>query len=327
MSNKPLHRRHFLATALGGAGLAITPWAQAQETGFPSRPITLLCPWPAGGSTDVTLRAFAESASRTLGQNIVIVNRPGAGGTLGAAAMPSSKADGYTLTQLPPATFRLPQMQKTAWEPLKDFTYIVGLTGYTMGLVVRAEAPWQTLADFVKDAKARPGAINYGSTGVATSPHVVIEQLALSQKLDLVHVPHKGSADLATSLLGGHIMAATDSSGWAPHVEAGRMRLLAVFGTQRAKRFPNVPTLTEAGYPIVSEARYGVVGPPGMDAAITARLHDAFKAALEDPRVLQTLDKLDQPVLYMNGAQYLDYAKREVASDKEIVKRLKLSNG
>lgn len=320
-------RRHFLASAIGGGvGLLLSPWAYSQTSGFPSHPLTLLCPWPAGGSTDMTLRAFAESASRTLGQSIVMVNRPGASGTLGAAAMPSTKADGYTLTQLPPAVFRLPQMQKTAWEPLKDFTYIIGLTGYTMGLVVRADAPWKTLADFVKDAKARPGAIAYGSTGVATSPHVVIEQLAMSQKLDMVHVPHKGSTDLATSLLGGHISAATDSSGWAPHVEAGRMRLLAVYGTTRAKRFPNVPTLTEAGYPIVSEARYGIVGPPGMDAAITAKLHDAFKATLEDPRVLQMLEKLDQPVLYMNGGQYLEYAKREVASDKEIVKQLKLSS-
>lgn len=319
------HRRHFLAQALGAAGALAAPAAWAQSAPYPSRAITLLCPWPAGGSTDVTLRAFAESASHRLGQSIVIVNRPGAGGTLGATAMPSTKPDGYTITQLPPATFRLPQMQKTAWDPLADFSYIVGLTGYTMGLVVRADAPWKSIQEFVEDARARPGKINYGSTGLATSPHMVVEELALGQKLDLVHVPHKGSAELATSLLGGHIMAASDSSGWAPHVEAGRMRLLAVYGSRRAKRFPQVPTLSEVGYGVVSEARYGIVGPRGMDAAVAARLHDAFKATLEDPKVLQVLDRLDQPALYMTGAQYLDYARSEVARDRELAKRLNLT--
>lgn len=320
-----LQRRQFLNQALAMTTVVIAPHAMAQGGGFPNRSITLLCPWPAGGSTDVTLRAFAESASRHLGQSIVIVNRPGAGGTLGASAMPSTKADGYTITQLPPATFRLPQMQKTNWDPLGDFSYVVGLTGYTMGLVVREDAPWKTIQEFVEDARQRPGKLTYGSTGVATSPHMVVAELALKQKLDLVHVPHKGSADMATSLLGGHIMAASDSSGWAPHVEAGRMRLLAVYGTRRAKRFPNAPTLTEAGYGIVSEARYGIVAPKGLDPALAARLHDAFKATLEDPQVLKTLERLDQPVLYMTGAQYLEYARAEVARDREIVKRLNLS--
>ncbi len=311
--------------ALTGFGtVSLLPSANVWGQSFPNRPITLLCPWPAGGSTDITLRAFAESASRTLGQSIVIVNRPGASGTLGASAMKTVPADGYTLTQLPPATFRLPQMQKTAWDPLTDFTYIVGLTGYTMGLVVRADAPWKSLRDFIEDAKSHPGKLNYGSTGVATSPHVVVEELVMAQNVDLTHIPHKGSAELANALLGGHIMAATDSSGWAPHVEAGRMRLLAVYGTQRVKRFADVPTLTELGYPVTSEARYGVVGPAGMDSTVINRLHDAFKATLEDSKVLQTLARLDQPVLYMNSLQYLDYARREVARDKEIVKRLKL---
>jgi len=318
-------RRRFLAQTLGAATALAAPAVWAQAARYPSRAITLLCPWPAGGSTDLTLRAFAESASRQLGQSVVIVNRPGASGTLGATAMPSAKPDGYTITQLPPAAFRLPQMQKPAWDPLADFTYVVGLTGYTMGLVVRADASWKTIQEFVEDARARPGKINYGSTGLATSPHMVVEELALGQKLDLQHVPHKGSAELATSLLGGHIMAASDSSGWAPHVEAGRMRLLAVYGTRRAKRFPQVPTLTEAGYPIVSEARYGIVGPQGMDATVAARLHDAFKATLDDSKVLQVLDKLDQPALYKTGAQSLEYARREGARDRELAKRLNLT--
>lgn len=320
-----LQRRQFLNQALAMTSVVAMPTAFAQGGGFPNRAITLLCPWPAGGSTDVTLRAFAESASRHLGQPIVIVNRPGAGGTLGASSMPSTKADGYTITQLPPAAFRLPQMSKTVWDPLNDFTYVVGLTGYTMGLVVRADAPWKSIKDFVEDVRKRPGQISYGSTGIATSPHMVVAELALKQKLDLVHIPHKGSADLANSLLGGHIMAASDSSGWAPHVESGRMRLLSVYGTKRAKSFPDVPTLLESGYGIASEARYGIVTPKGLDADTSKRLHDAFKATLEDPKVLSVLERLQQPVLYMSGAEYMEYAKNEVARDREIVKRLNLS--
>lgn len=322
-----LQRRRFLDHTLAASAALLAPTAFAQGGRYPERAITLLCPWPAGGSTDVTLRAFADSASRHLGQSIVIVNRPGAGGTLGATAMPTTRPDGYTVTQLPPATFRLPQMQKTAWDPLNDFSFIVGLTGYTMGLVVRQDAPWKSIQEFVEDARKRPGEISYGSTGLATSPHMVVAELALKQKIDLLHIPHKGSADLANSLMGGHIMAASDSSGWAPHVASGRMRLLAVYGTQRAKRFADAPTLLESGYGIVSEARYGIVGPKGLDAQVSQRLHDAFKATLDDPKVLQVLEKLEQPVLYMTGAQYESYAREEVARDREIVKRLNLTLG
>lgn len=206
--------------------------ALAQQ--FPVKPITLICPWPAGGASDLVMRAFAESVGKQLGQTVVVENRPGASGTLGAGALVNARPDGYTLTQLPISVFRLPLMQKTPFDPLKDITYIINVTGYTFGLVVRADAPWKDLNEFVAYAKANPEKITYGTPGTGTTPHLAVEQFSLAAGIKLTHVPFKGFAEGAQSLLGGHIMAHSDSTGWAPHVDAGKMRLLATYGDRKS---------------------------------------------------------------------------------------------
>ncbi|MFM2067478.1 MAG: hypothetical protein RLZZ584_2387, partial [Pseudomonadota bacterium] len=167
-------RRHFLqhTGALAG-GLALPGLVTAQT--FPARPIRYICPWPAGGSTDAVIRAIAESAARTLGQQIIVDNKPGAGGMLGANELVNAKPDGYTLSQLPHGVFRIPHMQKTQFDTLKDFTWIACLTGYTFGLVVPADGPIKSVADLVAWAKANPGKFTYGSTGIGTSPHLAVE--------------------------------------------------------------------------------------------------------------------------------------------------------
>jgi len=294
--------------------------AMAQQ--FPTKPITLICPWPAGGSSDLVMRAFAESVGRELGQQVVIENRPGASGTMGAGALVNARPDGYTLTQLPISVFRLPLMQKTPFDPLKDITYIINVTGYTFGLIVRADAPWKNLAEFVAYAKANPDKVTYGTPGTGTTPHLAVEQFALKAGIKLSHIPFKGFSENVQSLLGGHTMALSDSTGWAPHVDGGKARLLATYGSKRTKRWPQVPTLSDEGYDTVHDSPYGFGGPKGMDPKVVKILHDAFRKAMDDPKVLAMFEKFDQPVIYMSGEDYTKYAKKTMEEEKPLIERL-----
>lgn len=324
MASSTLSRRDFLkTTAAAAATVAFPTISQAQP--YPSRPIKLICPWPAGGSTDVVVRAFAESAGKILGGTFVVENKPGAGGTLGAIELVNAKPDGYTLSQLPLGIFRIPHMQKVQFDPLKDFTYIACLTGYTFGLAVRADSQIKSIKDLVEFAKANPEKFTYGSTGTGTTPHLVVEQFARRAGIKLLHVPFKGSADGMQAVLGGHVMAHSDATGWAPFVDTGRCRLLATYGSKRTKRWPNVPTLQELGYQTVSDSPFGIGGPKGMDPALTKRLNEVFKKTLEDPTVLATLEKYDQPVIYMDSAAYTKFAQDTYREEKETIESLGLA--
>ncbi len=321
--NQP-QRRTILQTALAGAAsLALPGLVQAQT--FPSRPIRLICPWPAGGSTDAVMRALAESAGKALGGQMIIDNKPGASGMLGPNELVNARPDGYTLSQLTIGVLRLPHMQKMQFDPLLDFTYIACLTGYTFGLVVRADSPIKSIKDLVEYAKANPEKFSYGSTGNGTTPHLAIEEFAAKAGIKLQHVPFKGNADGMQALLGGHIMSHSDATGWGPHVEAGTCRLLATYGAKRTRRWPNVPTLTELGYDTVSDSPFGIGAPKGMEPALTLRLHDAFKKTLEDPAVLASFEKYDQSVIYMNTADYTRFARENYAKEKIVIERLGLT--
>ena len=315
--------RRALLTAAGAA--AVLPHALVRAQAFPSRPVSIYVAFPAGGPTDQFFRALAESASKVLGQSVIVENKPGAGGTLAPIAAKNAKPDGHVVSQMPLGVFRVPHMQKSPqFDPIKDFTYIICLTGYTFGLAVPASAPWKTIKDYVEDAKRNPGKIDYGSTGTGTTPHLVMEEFAQKAGIKLTHVPFKGSADLMASLLGGHIQSASDSTGWAPHVEAGKLRLLATFGPKRTKRWPDVPTLAELGYDTISDSPFGIAGPAGMDATTVKVLHDAFRKSLDDPKVLGLLERYDQPVIYMGPEEYTKFARQTFEAERATIDRLGL---
>jgi len=318
-----LNRRDVLQASLAGA-VSIAMPAMAQSN-FPSRPIKLICPWPAGGSTDAVMRAIAESASRILNNPVIIENKGGAGGMLGPNELVSAKPDGYTLSQLPMGILRIPHMQKTLFDPLADFTYVACLTGYTFGIVVRSDSPIKSIKDLVDYAKANPGKFTYGSTGNGTTPHLAVEEFAMKAGIKLQHVPFKGNAEGMQAILGGHIMSHSDATGWGTHVEAGTCRLLATYGSKRTKRWPNAPTLNELGYDTVSDSPFGVGAPKGMDPAITRKLHDTFKATLEDPKVLASFEKYDQSVIYMNTEDYTKYARETFPKEKKLIEQLGLA--
>ncbi|MBI0534491.1 tripartite tricarboxylate transporter substrate binding protein [Roseomonas sp. KE2513] len=312
---------------LGAAALAtpLLPKPVLAQRGFPDKPIRMLVPWAPGGTTDVQMRAVCEQAGKRLGQPVVVENKAGAGGILGAQALLNERPDGYTLSQMPISVFRVPFMsQRPPFDPLADFTYISHLTGYLFGVVVRADAPWPDFNAFLAEAKANPGRFNYGTPGVGTSLHITMERIATERDVNWVHVPFRGVAENMQALLGGQIHATADSSGWAPLVEEGRLRLLVTWGPERAKRFPAVPTLKELGMDIVSTSPYGIAGPKGMDPAVVRVIDTAFRGAVADPAHMAVLDKFDMPAMAMGPEDYTAFVRRQVEEESAMIRRMGL---
>lgn len=291
---------------------------------FPNRPITMIVPFPPGGATDIQIRKLSELASKHLGQPIVVTNKPGAGGTMGAVTLASAKPDGYTLSQIPVGVFRQPHITKTAFDP-KELTYIVGVSGYLFGAAVRADAPWKTFPELVSYAKANPGKLRYGSIGVGSVQHTTMESVAATQGLEWLHVPYKGNSEVNLALLSGQIDFSSDGSGWASLVDAGKVRLLAVYGENRPKNWPDVPTLKELGFDISESSPYGIGAPAGLPSDVRSTLHDAFKKAINDPEHLRTLETLNQEVIYMTGEQFTEHAAKQTEVQRAIVERFGLN--
>ena len=310
-----------LASLLAAALFAVVGNAAAQA--FPSKPITLICPWPPGGSTDVHLRKFAEISQKYLGQTVIVDNKPGGGGMIGPSQMARlAKPDGYTVAQLPITAYRLPHQRPVDWDPLKDFSYIIGISGYTFGVVVKSDAPFKTFNELIEYARANPGKLSYGSTGTGTSPHLLMEEVATKLGVQMLHVPFKGNADSTQALMGGHIMAQSDATGWGRHVDAGAFRLLVTFGEKRTKW--NAPTAKELGIDIVSYSPYGLVAPRGLDEKTTRFLHDAFKKTLDDPEHLKVLQQLDQVYWYKSSAEYAQWAADTLKAERATIERVGL---
>ena len=308
-------KRGFFLLLAGIIGGVFTVSLMAAD--FPARAVTLIVPWVAGGSTDACLRILAENTSKYLGQPVIVENKPGGGGTVGPATMAATaKPDGYTLSQIPLGVFRLPHTLKTTWDPLKDFTYIIQLTGYTYGIVVKKDAPWKTLKELLAFAKANPG--------VGVLQHVVMEKLARKEGIKWIHVPQKGGIEVITATLGGHVMVGAETSGWAPQVDSGDLRLLAVWTEQRTQKWPDVPTLKELGYGIVAYSPFGIAGPKGMDSKVVKILHDAFKKGMEEPSFKKALDQFYMVPFYKNSEDYAKFAKELYIEERENAKILGL---
>ena len=317
-----MQRRQLIqsAASLAVSGLSLNARSQA----FPARPVKLMVAFPAGGPTDITMRVLADNASKILGQPVVIENKPGAGGTLPAQALQSLPADGYTLAQIPLGVFRLPYTTKINWDPVKDLAYVLNVTGYAFGLVVPADSPLKSWTHFVGWAKANPGKLSYGSTGTMTSPHLTMELIAQKLGIELLHVPYKGSAEVMQSILGGNIMAAADSTGFAPQVEAGKLRVLNTWGEARLAKFPDAPTLKELGLGLVQNSPFGIAAPRGTPPAVVKRLHDAFKQAMEQASYTTVLAKYDMVPMYMSTAGYSRFAQETFVREKGLIEKLGL---
>jgi tripartite-type tricarboxylate transporter receptor subunit TctC len=289
---------------------------------FPVRSITLIVPYPAGGATDVVTRPLAEGAKKALGQSVVVENRAGGGGAVGVGAVVGKKPDGYLLAVAVESLHRNSYLNKLPFDTVTDLSPIIGFSGNLYGILVRPDSPHKTLKDLVDHIKANPGKVSYMASGVGTSGHIAMEELAVKAGgLKLQHVPSKGDQESSAALLGGHVDFISTSSGFIPLVEAGQLRLLAVYSSKRAKKFPDVPTTKELGYGVVQEAPIAVFGPKGLPADAVKVLHDAFKKAMDDPAFIGAMDKFQMPILYMSTVELTKYWAQAYGEAGDQVKR------
>ena len=325
MIHSPVGRRGALGAAVGAALVPLGRTAHAQGR-FPDKPIRMIVPWAPGGSTDVQMRALSEQVSKRFGRPVVVENRPGAGGILGAQMAAGARPDGYLLTQLPISALRYPHMvARPLFDPMKDLTYISQITGYLFGVVVRADAPWRTFGELLDAAKAKPGHVTYGSPGPGTSLQFTMEEIAAKTGVEWLHVPFKGASENLQALLAGTVQVSAESSAWAGLVRSGQFRLLCTWGPERATRFPDAPTLKELGFGIVSSSPYGICGPAGMDPAVVQTLDQTLRDAVQDPAHVAVLERYDMLPAYLGSADYAAAARRQYETDGEMIRRLNLS--
>ena len=319
------HRTIFSAL-IAAACIAAGAPALAQSP-FPGKPITMIVPFPPGGLADLVARPVAEAMSRELGQPVVIENKGGAGGGIGMGIAARAPADGYTVVMalssysvLPEADLilgRAPMYALNALRPIARFTADPTV------LAVRADAPWKTVKDFVEDAKKRPGAINYGSSGNYGTMHVPMEILAQNANIKLTHVPFTGAGPAVVALLGGQIEAV--SSGPATvlqQVKAGKLRVLGHWGSARLDAMPEVPTLKEAGYNAEYAQWSGLFIPAATPEPVAQRLRAAARAAANDAKVREVILNAGSPVLYQDTPDFEKYVQADVRRMSDVVKKI-----
>jgi tripartite-type tricarboxylate transporter receptor subunit TctC len=317
----PLHRptrRHALIQIVAGAAAIASPWAVRAQA-YPSKPIMLVLPFPPGGSFDPILRTLCNAAAQELGQPIVLMHKPGGGGVTGTASLATmTEADGYTIAVMHNSVIRQPLVMKTAWDPLKDFSYVIGLAGLSTGIAVAADAKWQTLADLLADARARPGLITWGNVGAISANRIHAERLAKAAGVRFNMIPFKGGSEAFQALLGHHLDVYGDP-GFGAMATSGKVRLLATMTAQRLKRWPQVPTVRELGHDLAVESLIGLVTPKNLDPAIAARLHAAFAKASTNAEYLRTLDEFDVYPQVMPSDAYRAYATAQFEREKTLL--------
>lgn len=313
-----MQRRVMMSlTAAAAAGGLVGPLATAAraQAGFPDKPITFVVPFAPGGISDVMGRAIGAAMSAELGQPIVIVNKPSPGIVLGLSEVAKARPDGYTIGMWYPSAYTFPLAMKTTvpYDGIDGFTFIYSYTDPVLGVVVRADAPWKTFQELIDDGKKNPGKLKFGSVGVNSSQHVMMEIVMKKTGARFVHVPQQGTAANIAAVLGGHLDFLSDASSWAPNVRQGQMRALVVSGNKRSQFFPDVPTFVELGFEVVS-GRGVVVGPAGLPEPIRARLETAVANALKDDRVKEAFASIATEISGLAGA---DMRKLAIA-DREV---------
>lgn len=318
-----MHRRALL---LGAPGLVLARPSLGQGQ-FPNRPVRFLIPWAPGGTLDGFMRIQAELFQQLFGQPLIIENRPGARGTLAAQQLiGQTRPDGYTVAHHHLSVIRHPFLtRRPTWDPVADFTYIMQQTGFVFGHVVHPASGWNTLADMWAAARARPGQLTYGTSGIATSNHLAQEELCEREGVQMIHVPYRGTSENITAVLARQLDVIANSNAWQPNVEAGQLKLLAVWTRTRLRAFPDVPTLMDLGYNMAVTSPYGVVGPRGIDAEIAERLHQCFRTTMLHPRVQEYMRNNDMPDEYLGPADYTAFARERAAYEQRMVTRLALT--
>jgi len=325
------HRKSIvvLMAVLVGAGLLglIPKLAVAQEA-YPTRPVQVIVPFPPGGVADLVARPLAAAMEKILKQPVVVANKTGAGGAVGMQAAAVSKADGYTLMVALSSISVMPEVDKIFGRPqtykMEDFAPIALLTSDPTILVIKKEAPWKNVADFVEDAKRRPNEIKYASSGVYGTMHVAMEMFAHAAGIKLRHIPTAGGGPALTALLGGHVESLSGGPNVSiPHIKAGTLRVLAGWGGKRLPALPDVPTLKELGY---EDAEFyiwsGLFAPRATPPAVIKVLREATRQAVSAPEFKSAMEKMETPISYMDADEFKKFWDKDAQRLAKAVRQI-----
>jgi tripartite-type tricarboxylate transporter receptor subunit TctC len=317
-------RRRTLITALAlGVPILSGIWPKAVHAEYPDKPITLIVPWTAGGSTDQTARVLAKAAEGKLGQPIVIINKPGASTTIGMAEVAAAKPDGYTIGTLSSTGYLVAlQGRDLPFHPINSFSYVSYYGDNLIGIAVLTGSPLKTVEDLIATGKKEPGKLKYGTAGIGTTQHLTTESLQRGSGAKFIHIPQNGSAASMPALLGGHVDFVMETSVWAPFLESNQVRLLAVTTPNRAKAYADVPTLAEKGFKSLRSVQ-AIIGPAGLPEDIRSRLERAFRASLTDKAFLETMQRLSMEVVDLSGEETRALVEKEYELAADLVKEIK----
>lgn len=323
MNRSPFPRRPFLLAAAALAAAAAAPLTATAQA-YPAKPITVIVPFAAGGTTDILARVIGQALTKDLGQSVIVDNRAGAGGNIGAQLAAKASADGYTLFMGTVGTHAINQSlyKKMPFDPIKDFAPLTRVAMVPNLLVANPGKPYKNVKELIAYAKANPGKVNFGSSGSGSSIHLSGELFNALAKVDMVHVPYKGSAPAVSDLIGGQIDIMFDNMPSAiQHVRAGKLRPLAVTTARRSPELPDVPTVAEAGVPgYEATSWFGMFAPAGTPAPIVAKLNGALVKVLADPEVKKKLAEQGAEPYSEKPEQFAEFIRKETAKWSKVVK-------
>lgn len=288
---------------------------------YPEKAVTFICPWPSGGSTDVTARTLTEITKKHFPKPMVVMNRQGAAGTIGTAEVIQSKPDGYTVGLSAGMALTLqPHRTKLPYGPPSDYTPIIRLINLPLLLTVKKEAPWKNVTELIDYAKRNPGKIRIGHTGIGQTDYLLAALLKKESGADMPLVPFPGSVENVSALLGGHIEVMSTYPGVVlPQINAGKLRALGVFEEKRNPRFPDAATLRESGYDLVMGVYYLVIGPKNLPSKVVDMLHQAFKKSIEDPVFIQAMENNVYTVAYEGPQDLKNRLIRDYEKNAKLV--------
>jgi tripartite-type tricarboxylate transporter receptor subunit TctC len=285
----------------------ISGYAEGQEIKYPTRPITYIMPFPAGNTSDLAVRLIAKEAEKFLGQPITVVNKAGASGTLGTAALAAAKPDGYTIGHLgSSALFLLPYFEKLPYHPVNDFTYILQFGAFNMGVVVKADSPFKGFKDLIEYARQNPKKLTYGTNGVNSVQHLIMELISRKEKIQMTHIPFKGASEGEMALLGGHIMCQVGDFSYSL-IEGKQARVILILRQEKSAEYPDVPVLKDLGYDFWEPAFMNVTVPKGIPEEIFKKLEEAFTKAMKEPGFIKGMKEIRMPIFYRNSKELKDY--------------------
>ncbi len=292
---------------------------------YPSRPVTYIQPFTAGVPADLAIRLISKEAEKFLGQPITVVNKPGAVGTVGVAAIASARPDGYTIGNTPHSPmFVVPHLEKLPYHPVKDFKMIMQFGGFNMGVIVKADSPFKSFKDLINYARQHPKKLTYGTAGMNSMQFIIMEHIAKIEKVHITHIPFKSTGEAQTALLGGHILFAAGDFNYSL-LESGDIRLLLLFREERADEYPKTPILKDIGYDFPVPTFICAAGPKGTPDGIVKKLESAFSKAIKEPAFIKGMkENLRLPVVYRNSKDLNEYVAYNYEAYGKTLKELGL---